>query len=355
MKLDNIHYTSEKIDSYNLAFNFVISAREAGKSTFFCLRKAYRYFKEFGYTTLYIRRKIVHLTNAYISDLNKIINKFTDDAVIFKYSKASMKDGIVDVYIDDKLFIRIIGLSADITAIKSLVLPNIKFIIFDEFICNPRFGEKYLTDEVHKFFKVYATFNRECDGVLKCYFLGNPYSLYNPYFVYFKVPIKQLKKGALITDKKRYVVECYDLKPELLEHILAKNPLYLEEDEYTQYAFNGEAINDKNIWICDKAPSNFTLYTLFKTGNKYLAVFSNNNALEFLYEMRFYIQEVNFEVSKHRNIYCFELDDLVNGTIVANNNDIGKFRTIKRAMQLRLIAFKDINCYYLFEEIYYYL
>lgn len=33
MKPDNIHYSLNKILSYNKVFNFVVSAREAGKTT----------------------------------------------------------------------------------------------------------------------------------------------------------------------------------------------------------------------------------------------------------------------------------------------------------------------------------
>lgn len=33
MKLDNIHWSGNKLLSYNKPFNFVVSAREAGKTT----------------------------------------------------------------------------------------------------------------------------------------------------------------------------------------------------------------------------------------------------------------------------------------------------------------------------------
>jgi hypothetical protein len=41
MKLDNLHYSFTKIDGYNKPFNFIISEREAGKSTALWL-KIYR-------------------------------------------------------------------------------------------------------------------------------------------------------------------------------------------------------------------------------------------------------------------------------------------------------------------------
>ena len=46
MKLDDLHYTTRKIDGYNKPFNFIISAREAGKSTYITLKKVYEQFEK---------------------------------------------------------------------------------------------------------------------------------------------------------------------------------------------------------------------------------------------------------------------------------------------------------------------
>ena len=138
IKRDLIHFNCRKIDGYNLPFNFIISEREAGKSTAVWLDKAYKSFAENGSTTLVVRRKVVHITKAYIDDIAQIINKFTDDKIIFQYSQSSLKEGIVDIYINEKRFMRVVALSIDITALKSLVLRDLKYIVFDEFIPEKR-------------------------------------------------------------------------------------------------------------------------------------------------------------------------------------------------------------------------
>ena len=61
IKRDNIHYSTRKIDGYNLPFNFVISERELGKSTTIILDKIYKPFKERGETTIVIRRNVNHI------------------------------------------------------------------------------------------------------------------------------------------------------------------------------------------------------------------------------------------------------------------------------------------------------
>lgn len=351
VKRDNIHFSSRVIDGYNLPFNFIISEREAGKSTDIWL-KAYKEFVTNGGTTLVIRRKITHITKAYIDDIAQIINKFTDDNVKFVYAVSTIDDGIVDVYIGEKRFLRICALSCDITALKSLVLRDLKYIIFDEFICNPKFKEKYLHNEAFKFMEVYNTFRRESVN-LKCYFMGNPYSLFNPYFMHFNVCTALLKRGAIITDKKSYVIQCYEITPELRAKILEENPLYQFDNAYTKYAFEGQNINDMNIIIRDKLPPSFKLLYVFKAQNKYIGLYMAD-IWDLDKDIYYYAQFIDEKsVSKRRDIICFEFEELVERTIMLSPDDRYKFQRIKTAMRKRLIAFKNIECYYILEEIYY--
>lgn len=348
---DNIHFSSRKIDGYNLPFDFIISEREAGKSTDIWL-KCYHNWCENSQTILVVRRKVVHITKSYIDDIAEIINKFTDDKVVFDYSQASIKDGIVDIYINEKRFMRICALSIDITALKSLVLRDLRFIIFDEFICNQRFGEKYLKDEATKFMEVYNTFRRESEK-LTCYFLGNPYSLYNPYFVFFNVDTSKLKRGAIISDKKSYVIQCYEITPELRAKILEENPLYQFDNSYTKYAFEGVNVNDQNIIIVKEKPDNYKLQYVFKNAGKYIGLYMCD---WWVLEPKFYYycEFLNANnISKRRDIICFDFEELVDRTVMLSPDERYKFQKIKEAMRKRLIAFASIECYYLTEEIYF--
>ena len=347
---DHIHFNTRKIDGYNLPFNFIISEREAGKSTAIWL-KAYKEFVENESTILVIRRKVVHITKAYIDDIAQIINKFTDDKVVFQYSQSTIKEGIVDIYINEKRFMRICALSIDITALKSLVLRNLKYIILDEFICNNRFGERYLKDEAVKYMEIYNTFRRESEN-LKCYFMGNPYSLYNPYFMFFNVDTSKLKRGAIITDKKSYVIQCYEITPELREKILKENPLYQFDNAYTKYAFEGKNVNDENIIIRSKLPPNFKLLYVFKSANRYIGLYRQD--IFFESDILYYAEFIPVEkISKRRDIICFDFEELVDRVVMLSPDERYKFQKIKDAMRKRLIAFNSIECYYLLEEIYF--
>ena len=147
----------------------------------------------------------------------------------------------------------------------------------DEFIVDVRGGEKYLTDEANKFKEIYNTFNRFCvrkyHRPIKCYFAGNPYSVYTPLFTWLNVDLSKVHPGAFIVGPN-YVIECYQIKQELREFILANNPLYGDfDDSYTRYAFGGEAINDANIPVNAIQPDGYKLKWVFRICHKYLGVY----------------------------------------------------------------------------------
>ena len=353
-----MHYNFRKIDGYNKPINITISAREASKSTSFNLDKAYFKWKKDGSTCLYLVRQIVEINEALIESIqDNIINKFTDDNVVLEYKHSELQQGIVNVRIKGEDFIRIVALSVKMSALKSLIVLNLKYMLFDEFICNPKWDEKYLKDEASRFMEIYNTYKREAvDGRLKCYFLGNPYSLYNPYFMFFDVDTTKLRRGAIVTDGKRYVIECYEMKKELKEKILRENPLASMDNAYSKYAFDGLNINDANIIIRNTIPEHYPLRYVFRVQRKCLAIYSADwmhvdmKTTEFAYYCKFIDPS---SVSKRRDIICFDFDELVENTALLSPDDRMKFSKLKTAMRNRDIAFSTIECYYLLEEVYF--
>ena len=350
MKVDNIHYSLNKVLSYNKIFALIISAREAGKSTAAWLYN-YKQFTK-GKTVLVIRRLIADITATYIEDVENILNKFLDEPVKLEFKKGSIKDGVVDVYIEDKLFFRVIALSNPLSRIKSLMLPNLSTIIFDEFICNTRLGEKYLTNEVFKFKEMFNTFQREAEK-LRVIFLGNPYSLYNPYFSWLGVKTDKLYPGSFVVGDS-YVIECYELSKELKEYILSKNPLYKFDDSYTKYAFDGRAINDEFVQVEEKQPEGFQLRYVFYIQGKKLGIFRNNNndAITNKDYYFYWVGIINDYKSDRRDIACFDYNDLIAGNYLIGKEEKKAFAFLKTCFRFRNMRFKTIEESYLFEEIY---
>ena len=287
MKLDNLHYNFTKIDGFNKPFNFIISEREAGKSTALWV-KIYRKWKNEGKPSIVLRRLIADVTETYIQDIETVLNKFLDVPIEIAFKKGDLKSGIVDVYISEldpkgysdpkkctklnkRLFFRVIGLSNDLTRLKSMLMPKMRYILFDEFICNERHGEKYLKEETFQFKELYNTFNRETEHGIISYFIGNPYSVYNPYFTWWGIDTRRIKPGAYFSTDI-CTLECYKMKPELRAKILEKNPLYQFDDSYRAYAFDGTAINDINIKLIKK-PNGACLKYIFKINNSYIGFY----------------------------------------------------------------------------------
>ena len=354
VELDNLHYDFRRVDGFNKDFNFCISCREAGKSSMYMIQKAYRIFRKLGAPQLYLVRNTVEITEGMILTWEEsIINKFTDDNVKLQYNKASFNDGIVDVKIDNKLFIRIMSMSLKKRKLKQTLLQNIYAIFFDEFIIDPRRDEKYLKAEADTFKEIYTTQKRERydkNKPLKVYFCGNPYSMYNPYFMWLGVDVNKLKLGQFYVGDN-YVIDYYKIKDELREKLLKENPLLVIDEEFKSYALDGKPINDSNIKT-SKFPPNYHLRFAFKIDGKYIGVFQNN-----FWEDKadlYFCQYINQnKLSQDRNIFCFDFIELVNRCILLDKSERQQFNLFKIAMRKRQVAFSDISVYYLIEEIYY--
>lgn len=354
---DNIHFTFREIDGYNKSFNAIISTREAGKSTAVWLDKAYKAFKE-GYTTFVVRRHVADLTEAYIISIEEIINEFyPEDNIKLVYSKSEFKSGIVYIYINDKIFICLFALSIKVERIKSNVLRNVKYGIFDEFIINPEFGEKYLKNEASKFREAYNTFYREAkknNTNLKVYFLGNPYSLYNPYFEWWKVQINNFKPGD-IQYGDAWCVQNYKIKDELKQQILKTNPLYkFDEDNYSMYALDGLNVNDNIINIQEKRPLNYYLYIVFRIEGNIIGIFKARDMEDG--HFNYYVQYINdFKLNENRTVLCFDFSDIIDGTILYRRDDNMRIRHFSDAMRYGNVKYNEISIYWKMLEIYKYL
>lgn len=197
------------------------------------------------------------------------------DRIKFDFKKGNIKDGVVDVTVNGRPFCRFLAMSCPKSRIKSLRYDDPAYMIMDEFIVDNRHGEKYLLDEANRFKEIYNTFLRFATRhghKLKCYFCGNPYSVYNPYYVWLGVDLSKIKPGAFFVGQN-YAIECYQLTDELRAFILAHNPLYQFDDSYTRYAFGGQAVNDAQFKIVPKQPDGYRLRYIFRLQDRYLHIY----------------------------------------------------------------------------------
>lgn len=368
---DKIHLDLSKPLGYHVDLKIVISPRSCGKSTDFW-NFAYKKYRQ-GLHTLVIRRQPVCITTTYIKDIERSINKFARRPINLCFNKGDCKEGIVDVYVGDdirdkkkKLFFRVIAASLPTDRVKSSAIDKLCAILFDEFILNTRQGEKYLLNEVFRYKEIYTTYIREAVGEVQCFFFGNPYSLYNPYFAWLHIPVQEIHEGCFLTGKVdgfSWLLWCFKMSDELKAFIQAQNPLTKIEDEYTKYAFDGRAINDQNIVIIEKQPQNFKQRFIFKLEKqKYMIVYgfdyfkedgqSITEKLLARIAKYDYWCEIVQEVQTSQTIACFDFQAIEDGTYLLRPSDRAQYTNMLNAFRFHKIAFKTLEAGYLMEYIY---
>ena len=363
MKRDNLHFRWNQTLSYNKTWNFVIGERESGKSvdSWFLLWNAFHYNHR---PSIVLRRRIADITSVYIDDVASVLNKFLDTKIQLLYMKGDLKQGIVDVKIGEAginyswkqtqnlpTFFRIIALSIPMNRIKSLMLSDVKYFFIDEFICNLRGGEKYLSaDEYFLIKEIYTTYNREASTPIRILGAANPYSVYNPIFMGLGVDTSKLKPGALVIEND-YIINCFQVPQELKEIILKNNPMYQFDESYKRYAFSGEAINDQNIRLVKCEPRGFKLKYVFKMGNDFISIHRGQGE-DFKYWCCKHKQDWLEKISKRRKIITFDFGDMIEGSIKFNRDNIQDFLSIKGAMDRREITYNCIDAQYMMEDVY---
>lgn len=360
LTLDHLHLRRSDIDRPNKITNYIISAREAGKTTVVCCDFIHSGFKKGLVTPLILRRK-VQMTSEYIDDKITTINKFCrspNDPLPYYgfYSKNSLKAGICTVYLgkkkngsDKRPAFRLIALSCDENTLKNQQMKNVAPVIFDEWTINPAKGEKYLNDEVWTYKVLYGTLVREKPN-LKRYFFGNPYSVYNPYFMALDIDTRKIKEGARLYGDD-WQLWCYKLKPELVSKILASNPDYRFDDSYSRFAVGGVAINDKNIIVTPTQPQFYYLQMCFLIHNKIVGVFKNPNP----FDDNYFWCKIMPDGYRDRISYCFDFMNLVNNAVLYDTSSKYATKALKKAIGLNKVGFQSIEVAYLMQEIYTYL
>ena len=157
---DNLHIDSDiqKIEGYNKKDNFIISEREPGKTTLMW-KMIYNAYVNQDRPSILIKRYLNDISESYLEDSANLISEFTNQKIEFKYKKGDLKSGLLTIKLNDfdDVFCRVVALNTNISKLKSFKLKNIKYFMYDEFICNKRLGEKYLEDEPFRIKELYNT------------------------------------------------------------------------------------------------------------------------------------------------------------------------------------------------------
>ena len=230
-----MYYDYTKILTDNAFLNFLIGERGVGK-TYGASKFVTKQFINKGKEFVYIKRFKSDLQKSVPEFFQELIknNEFPDHELSAKSSK---------FYIDNQKC----GYALSLTtaqSLKSTNFPNVKNIIFDEFIVEEG-GQYYLKNEVEIVLGLIETIARMRD--VRIFMLGNAVTVTNPYFIYFDI---QLPYSTDIKTYKNGLILVQYMYNEKYREAKANTKLgkLVEGTEYSKYAIeNNFRLDNKNF------------------------------------------------------------------------------------------------------------
>jgi hypothetical protein len=147
---------------------------------------------------------------------------------------------------------------------KSSSFPNVWLIIFEEFIIEENGYSRYLKNEVKLFLGFYMTIDRY-RGV-KVFFLGNNYTMFNPYTLFWKLDspngrtIVKAKKGKIILELVADTIK---------EHHESDFAQLIEGTDFAEYAIHNKSPIDNDNFIQKKSEKCNYYFTFKYSGEMY--------------------------------------------------------------------------------------
>lgn len=307
---NEIYYNYDRIISYNALLNMIVGPRGIGKSfgaTEFVTNQFIKKHDEF----VYLRRYKTELSKGVKNFFSALVkeDKFPNHQLQTK-GYTFMIDEVVAGY----------GFTLSTAQqLKSSNFPNVKTIIFDEFIIEPGQGH-YIKNEVFSFLGLIETIARTRN--IRVIMLGNSVTELNPYFLFFDITIpynndiKLFKDGMILLQ----YVKGTEFQKAKKETRFGK---LVDGTEYSNYAIDNNFIDENKMFI-EK-----------KTGQSKF-IFS------FIYKSQIYGVWIDYNIGK---IYVSN-DYINNGLSFATTTDDHKPNTL-----LYSIA-KKYNCWNVFIQNY---
>lgn len=236
--MNDFYFNIRDILPYNALFNFVIGNRGGGK-TFsakdFCISQFLKDKSEFIYLRRY-KEEISKSTKTFFSDVSQ---NFKNTTFEIKNNKG---------LINNEIACHFFSLSTA-PILKSMSFPNVKYIIFDEFIID-KTNYRYLTNEVTAFLEFYETIARMRD--VKVFFLANAITFTNPYFLYFNLSLPYNKNTKLFNNNN-ILLHLHSNQDYIEKKKKTRFGQIIQNTEYADYAINNKFLRDNKNFIEKKS------------------------------------------------------------------------------------------------------
>lgn len=270
---NDIYYNFDKLFSYNFLIAFVIGERGCGK-TFNSKVAVLKKFLKSGEQFIYIRRYKTELDTALSTFWNDLeYNGYFADHTL-KVKKNKM---LTEFVCDNKVCGYAVPLSTA-NILKSTAFPNVKTIIYDEFLLDNGGTYRYLKNEVTMMLDVIETVGRLRD--IQVIFLGNALSVTNPYFAYWNLELpynsefRTFKDGAIVVN---YIKN--------LKYREAKKKSrfgkLIDGTDFGRYAIDNQMLRDNNNFI-EKKPSDSVFWAVLVINGQSIGLWESKTGYLYL-------------------------------------------------------------------------
>lgn len=255
------YYNYDKLFSYNGTFNFLVGARGLGKS-FGAKDRAVDRALKFGEQFIYVRRYKDELATGRDSFFADLVSRGKHTGWDFKFIGMKCLAAPSSTREEKKRQWKIIGYFIPLSiaqTMKSVSFPEVKLIIFDEFIIE-KGNIQYLHNEVIAFQNFYSTVDRNEDRV-RVLFLANSVSIMNPYFIAYKIRPDESKE--FVTRHEGFVVVHFPRAEEFKNAVMGtKFGRFISGTEYADYAVGNQFQDNKDSLIAFKGSEARYMYSL---------------------------------------------------------------------------------------------
>ena len=337
--MENLYWDISRTLSYNCLFNFILGMRGGGKtygSLKYCIEQYLKWKKKgIKWQFVYVRRMKTELEKLTISRGGRLFK-----AVESEFPEHTLKAESNVLYCDKEIIGYAVPLSTA-SILKSDAFPDVKMIVFDEFIIDNRGTYHYLKDEVTKFLDMYETIARGRD--VKVFFLSNAVSVTNPYFDYFHLD-KPCNDDIQRFGKSKEILVQNFVSP-LLSNMRKQSRFgtIIDGTEYSEYAFDNEWLLDNTDFIEHKT----------QRSEYYLTLKYKDNDIAIWIDRQQWIFYISDDVDRQfPRVYSVTTDDhKPNVMLFAAAKKLGWLKSLIDAYQLGAVRYENMKLKNWFRDI----
>lgn len=331
--------------SYNCLYNFIIGMRGVGK-TYGSLKYAVEQCikaREEGllWEFVYMRRRENELKHSTIGVAGRPGTLFKDIEREFPEHDLRAKNNVLTL--DGEVFGY--GWQLSETHSKSVPYPNVRLIIYDEFITAARGNSGYIKDEVTVFNEDYETIARPGSDRprVPVLFLSNAVSISNPFFDYYRLDRPYQGDIQRFGSHKQILVQDVTTKEMIREKAATEFYQINREGTYYNYAVENEWMLDDEDFI-EKKTQRSKYFVTLRYNDSYMGIYYD--MLQCIYYVSSNV-DLNFP-----HIYSATTDDhKPNMMLLKNARKMGWFGSLVEAYECGAVRYESMKLKNQFRDI----